>query len=915
MKNNQLNKAVFYPTASLELLNQCSQKLFSKLERQDYYENLLTCCFCILPATKFCLLFLSDADKQQLKLAKSKGIELGKIRKKNIPVEDGVTGNVAASGNRKIVYDVTGMNDAVELEVIQKENIGALIALPLKISGEVLAVLNIYLTKPVKISPENEIILDIFAGNASLAFQNVYLFQNRRHTLNDIQTILHVARNISTMLDIDQVLDNIINAARKISDTDIISIWYKDFQTNCWERKVPPHLKALPIKLPNIEVGQGIIGQVLKTGHHHLCGDTSKVDYYFPTWADSKSELAIPLKLDNVVKGILNIESSRFNAFTERHFQLLSILAEDAAIALRNAQLWTIAERKTKQFITLKEIGEALSQRKSLKEILQLIASEALQIVGHGNKVVWVLLLDKKKQLLETKASCGDLAKKKDFSFHVSLQERSVVNWVVKHRQIKIIPDVEKEENYLKVNPQTKSEICIPLIFRDEVIGAINIESSELNAFGDRDQELLQTLADNAAIATQIGELYDIRLRQLEALYKIGTEITSSLDLREVLNTIAEEALSAIGRRRRTLYLQLLDDEKRILQVKAATGLHAQTKYLDRQFPFGLGISGWVVQHKKSYLCTNVKKDPYYYEINPLIHSELCVPIHFKDKVIGLINVESMLKNDFGHVELQLLDNLAQQAGIAITNAHLNQYFLQSQQELAQASEMVSAGEMLAGISHDIRNMCAVIASEATWIIDKIDKNNLSTEETKKSMQNIISHIRGIKQMTEDLSRRTRQFPIDFRVVNLVSVLKETVYLMTSLASRHAVNINIAYQQLDFPVEVDVKRLKSAIINIIKNAIDAMPDGGDLTISGRKSEVDFELHFADTGIGIPKETINKVLNRFFTTKEVGRGMGMGLAIVKRFVEEEHHGKILIKSEEYKGTEVIIRLPLRQIKNR
>ena len=166
-------------------------------------------------------------------------------------------------------------------------------------------------------------------------------------------------------------------------------------------------------------------------------------------------------------------------------------------------------------------------------------------------------------------------------------------------------------------------------------------------------------------------------------------------------------------------------------------------------------------------------------------------------------------------------------------------------------------------------------------------------------MEKIYEYVQRIEEKTRDLIFRTQNVPQLFENINLANILKEVFYLFTSRVARQKILVDIDYASLNFSIEADIARLKSAFMNLIINAIDAMPNGGILTIEGNKK---------DSGKGISKQNLNEVWKAFYSTKKYGTGMG--LPICKSIIEFHHHGEIEIESKEGIGTTVYIKIPFR-----
>ena len=208
--------------------------------------------------------------------------------------------------------------------------------------------------------------------------------------------------------------------------------------------------------------------------------------------------------------------------------------------------------------------------------------------------------------------------------------------------------------------------------------------------------------------------------------------------------------------------------------------------------------------------------------------------------------------------------------------------------------------QMAAMVGHDLRNPLTGIANAAYYLRMKIG-SDLGPKATE--MLDLIDRdIEYSNKIVDDLLEYSRAIGLNLSESNPKSIVKEALEL---------VNIPANVQVLDFTedtpkITVDIDKMKRTCVNIIKNAFDAMAQGGKLTIKSRKTRGNVEFSFTDTGAGVPKETLERLFTPLFTTK--ARGMGFGLAICKRIVEA-HGGKISVESTLGKGTTFTLTIPV------
>jgi len=250
---------------------------------------------------------------------------------------------------------------------------------------------------------------------------------------------------------------------------------------------------------------------------------------------------------------------------------------------------------------------------------------------------------------------------------------------------------------------------------------------------------------------------------------------------------------------------------------------------------------------------------------------------------------------------------------IASMNAAFNRMIrevFEHRQEVLQSERLASLGTALAGIAHEINNPLSNVSTSAEILREENDR--AGPEERRELIDQIVSQAdraTGIIRTVLDFTRETRS---DRRSTNLLSAVRGSLILVRGDMPTHvAVDVDVPS---DLEVLADKTRLEQAFINLVKNAIDAMPDSSSnarIVISARDvAEGNVEIVVRDTGVGISRDLLDKVFDPFFTTKDVGRGTGLGLYVTHQIVEQ-HGGTIRVESTEGEGTAVILTLPRRE----
>ncbi len=224
----------------------------------------------------------------------------------------------------------------------------------------------------------------------------------------------------------------------------------------------------------------------------------------------------------------------------------------------------------------------------------------------------------------------------------------------------------------------------------------------------------------------------------------------------------------------------------------------------------------------------------------------------------------------------------------------------EAQEKLIKSERLAAIGEVAAMVGHDLRNPLTGIKGATYYLKTKLGPK--TDGKTREMLELIEVDVQYANKIITDLLEYSKKVHLELTEANPKTIITETLHLIKAPE-----NIQIIDQTQPEPkIKIDVEKMARIFNNLITNAIDAMPSGGKLTITSRKSNDNVEFIFADTGIGMTKETMEKIFTPFFTTK--AKGMGLGLPICKRIVEA-HSGKISVESVVGEGTTFTLTLPI------
>ena len=240
----------------------------------------------------------------------------------------------------------------------------------------------------------------------------------------------------------------------------------------------------------------------------------------------------------------------------------------------------------------------------------------------------------------------------------------------------------------------------------------------------------------------------------------------------------------------------------------------------------------------------------------------------------------------------------------------LNQYdkrLRENQEQLIQAEKLTSLGQMAASIAHEVNNPLAGVLVYTQLLAKKLNSGTFTKEGALESLGKMETEIIRSSRLIRNLLDFSRQSPPALREINVNDILERAIDLAAFSAEPKGIKIEKGLSPSLPLVMADFDQLQQVSINLIMNALQAMPEGGQLTLRTSADDNQLKIEVQDTGQGISKENMRKLFTPFFTTKEKGKGVGLGLAVAYGIIQR-HHGRIEVQSKEGEGTTFTIYLP-------
>lgn len=482
-----------------------------------------------------------------------------------------------------------------------------------------------------------------------------------------------------------------------------------------------------------------------------------------------------------------------------------------------------------------------------------------------------------------------------------------ITGWVAMHGEPFLCRDVEQEEKYFCLDERINSEMAAPLTEGGRTVGALNVDSLESYAFDEDDLRLLVLVANEASrVLENMWMIQQLRRKadQLQTLVLVGQDMAGTRKVDEVLESITREALLLLDCRFSAFFLY--DREKDLLNLHSLQNESGSFPYQEILKP-AESILGTALRGHRQVQTRDLLRTEEHHFINLIrdenLHSMLVTPVVYEDKAIGLLSLYVDRKHRFNDDEKLIVRALADLGAIAVQNARLYGRVFSSEESLRKSERLTTLGTIAAEIAHEIRNPLMVVR----LLFDSLELDEGADEHKNKDLFIIREKLNDLDQIAGrilDFGKSRESFRKNYK---LQEILKDASLLVRLKLEQSQVSLSMSRVPEGILVFVDKGQIQQALLNLILNALVAMPNGGELKIEVQIVDSQrVEVFVRDTGSGIPNEFHSKIFDSFLTAKT--DGTGLGLTISKRILRG-HDGDLELVNSTDEGTEFKLTLPI------
>lgn len=760
----------------------------------------------------------------------------------------------------------------------------------------------------------DKILVETLAQHAGIAIERANLFEQiQKQREAQARAIHEIANSIPTEKPFNEILESLLDWTLSLmGEASLGEIRLLDQNSN--EVVVKASRGELHQKFRRLPVGKGITGWVAEHKTSQLIGDVRKDDRYVQFIENTLSELTVPMLRENKVIGVLNIEHPQLNAFTEQDLKLAEAIAGLAVVAIENNRLFEQLDDRATRLERLQELTTTISSEPSdLKKVLRLIVDSLSRIFSDSPCVI--RLYDRKKDEFTHQVAQTRVVPKEQ------TLDRPRANGISRYVLKTKVPYYIEDSNHTQplrrpmirqtiINQGIRAMAALPLKSENHVIGVLYINMKKTHEFTQNDKQILELFANQAVVVVKNAQLYEQIQAQSEAEIKAIGEIATSIAIEasisrdEALSNIMKSMVSLMGKSA-LFNVWLLNQNTNVLELIAYEGEIEQEIYPTHVNIEG-GIIGWAARDKETKNVPDVRQNERYIPGSVGRGSELAVPMLKGDKLIGVLSIEHPEINVFTESDAQLAEAIAGLAVVALENNRL-----QEAQERATAAETFAViGHVTAEFVHRMNNLAGTIPVRVNLAKEHLHHNDPRDARVIKQLDRIGNDTHLLLQAAQKIKRTTGQREREDVWVNQLLERALEIVFFSQPEAEGQIKVERQFTP-DLPVlHLDRRHLLDCLVSVIRNAVQAMPNGGTLSLSTvpstMRDKACVKIAIKDNGVGISAENLDKIFEMFFTTKE--RGLGYGLWRDKTLIKMLG-GDIEAESVEEVGSTFTIKVPV------
>lgn len=746
--------------------------------------------------------------------------------------------------------------------------------------------------------------LEIFASQAALAIENIRMVEMLQRRADTLALFNEVSRSATAQLDLSEVLNIVVEMTPRLLECDHSSIFLLNAESGRYMLRAAHGSASAHDSSPSFATGEGLVGAVARSGMPLAVDDMKQDPSFIPgsTEVEMGSAVLAPLTVSNQVVGVLRAGRQETHSFSPAEIATLSALADQVAVAVQNARLFDEVHRFSQELERrveerTQELAEAmdeLTKERDRVETLYRITSQlsasldldrvlhrALELVVEavGAEQASIMMLEPQSDRLTYRAALGEGVELPFGGMTARFsRDEGLAGWVIKHREAAILADTRQDQRWVKPHKQKReyrSALAVPLVVSDEVLGTLLLLHPQPDYFDEDHLRLVEAAATQVANAISNAELYNLIRDQTERLgYTLKAQQIEATKSQSILEGVADGVMvtDAGGK-----VILVNAAAERILELPREEALGRMTNEM-------LGLYGDQAQDWME-TASRWSKQPETYTIGEYLAAQLDVG----DRIVSVHLAPVLMGDEFlGTVSV-------------------------FRDVTAEVETERTKSEFVSTVSHEMRTPMTSIKGYVELLL--MGTVGTLTDDQHNFLTIIKNNVDRLTELANDLLDLSRIESGRVELSTRVMCVEEAISQVITAIEARAKSKGLILQQ-DVPPDLpgviaDPARVAQILTNLVGNACQYTPTGGEIVVSARAHQEEVNISVSDTGIGIAPEDQNKIFDRFFRADDPlvheESGTGLGLAIVKSLVEM-HSGRIWVESELRKGSTFTFTLP-------
>lgn len=846
-----------------------------------------------------------------------------------IPYNAGLIGGIFESRQPAYVEDIAEDPRLLNRRLTTEGGLHGFAGWPLIAAGRVVGVLAV-LTRPRRrFTDEEQRLLGLLTAHAAIAIANAAHLEETERRRRAAESLTKLSRAVAQSLDLGEIGRRIVDSLRSLFGAQTAALFRRDADAG--------DLAAVAIRSDAAGLGERDLTSPEVRRIVDLAA-TSRQPVQSVAVANAEgldrtpeqhrrwSVLAVPLIAQDVGVGALAIFGDPGRHFADDEVELMQVFSDQAAHALQNARLYADTLQRRHEAEELARVAAVLTESLDVGSVTAGVVDSVLSLFEANSSALYLMEPDGSARALAWGGQgLSHFERDQRFPRGAGVIGRALTTgepaWshdILEDAELPVPADMRRRI----MAAGNRAVLAVPMRAKGRIIGGLSIAHNTPRRYAAATIALLQTFADQAALALENARLYDEterRRREAEELARFAKVLTETLDIHALANRIVESALLLFDAHASDL--RMVESDGSLTEMSCAGALREHFEPGHR-LPPETGISGVTARAGRAAWTRDILGDPAVVLTDDLrqriaglgSRAVLAAPLRAKGKVIAVLSVGDSKPREFSEAEVLLLQTFADQAAVAIENAQLYEEAQRAYDELSRAqaqlvrSETLRAiGEVASGAAHHLNNLLGIIAGRTELLLRR-----LTAPEVCKPLQ-IIN--RAALDAAE-VVRRIRSFsrahtePL-LESLNLNVLVQEIVELTrprwSDQSQRQGISIDVAVDLGQIPpIAGEAAALREVLMNLLLNAIDALPAGGKVVVRTWSDEGGVSCAVSDTGTGMSPEVQRRALEPFFTTKGP-KSTGLGLSVNYGIIGA-HGGTLRIESEHGHGTTVKFTLP-------